>query len=496
MIAKATGSDLSQVWEDDEEVEPTNPYRVLHIHSGNCGALTKEEIEDYYQSHKELQGGGDEPDPAALLLHARLDKAHSLLMDSARREKFDQMIQTRKDEKTWAILRYKDGLYEGNVRPSEGKSPPVRHGKGVTILVSGDRFEGSYQTNKRHGFGTQFWTNGDVYQGFWEEDRMHGRGEYYYSSGSWYAGAFQKGKRHGDGFLSWPDGDTYSGQFVEGQRTGKGEMKFFGGGSYNGKWRNGQEHGEGKYTSDTDGSYVGQFADGCFHGNGLQILPNNDRYEGQFITGKRTGTGVYDWINGDRYEGEMNNNQRVGHGNFTTRNRGLIYDGQWQDNSPEGVGSLKVLKEPGNPVSAFQYEGQWEAGLKEGKGILSFPNGSKYTGDFVSDLKHGQGIFEWKDGSQWEGTFSQDLQHGMGMHRERCAEGKGEYLDRYYHGLLCKRDGKLVKAVQKDGAPAPPQDSTVGSTTTVAFRLPDREDAANENIAQGSSAFVDFTFDG
>merc|ERR1719217_1254779 len=105
------------------------------------------------------------------------------------------MLKTRKEERSWAILRYKDGLYEGNVRKDSigSGAQPIRQGKGVTILVSGDRFEGHYENNKRQGFGTQFWTNGDVYRGYWEEDKMHGRGEYYYSSGSWYSGQFHRG---------------------------------------------------------------------------------------------------------------------------------------------------------------------------------------------------------------------------------------------------------------------------------------------------------------
>eukprot|EP00746_Dinoflagellata_sp_MGD_P071545 gnl/MRDRNA2_/MRDRNA2_29125_c0_seq1.p1 gnl/MRDRNA2_/MRDRNA2_29125_c0~~gnl/MRDRNA2_/MRDRNA2_29125_c0_seq1.p1 ORF type:complete len:510 (+),score=105.35 gnl/MRDRNA2_/MRDRNA2_29125_c0_seq1:129-1658(+) len=480
LVAQAVGSDMSADWLDDEEAEPTNPYRILHIQQMEDKACTTEEIESCYQSHKELLGEDQASDPAGVLLHSRLERAFSLLMDAGRRERYDQMVKSRKEEKSWAILRYQDGLYEGNVRKdSMSSGSPIREGKGVTILVSGDRFEGTYQNNKKQGFGTQFWTNGDVYRGYWEDDKMHGRGEYYYSSGSWYAGSFHRGKRHGDGYFAWPNGDTYDGQFVSGQRTGKGDMTFAVGGSYKGKWRNGQEHGEGMYASDAEGSYTGQFADGCFHGTGLQILPNNDRYEGQFISGKRTGTGVYDFANGDRYEGCVSNNQRIGKGIFTSKSHNLTYDGQWQDNMPEGAGTLKVNKDEGD---AFEYEGQWEGGLKEGKGTLLFPSGSKYTGDFVSDLKHGQGLFEWKEGSQWEGTFSQDLQHGMGMYRDRGTEGKTEHLERYYHGLLCKRDGKLVKAVPQSGSAPPAQEgSTLGT-------IPDEDCVGDENTADGSAA--------
>lgn len=496
---QADGLDLNAVWQQEEEAEPTNPYRILHIQSGNSQACTTEEIQEWYEKQKELIGEGHADDPAEKLLHARLESAYRLLVDSGRKESYDEMVTTKKAEKSWAILRYQDGLYEGNVRKDSisSGSQPVREGKGVSILMSGDRFEGTYQNNKKHGFGTHFWTNGDVYRGYWEEDKMHGRGEYYYSSGSCYQGTFQHGKRHGDGLFSWPNGDTYNGQFVSGQRTGTGQMTFCGGGSYTGNWRNGQEHGEGAYSSEHDGGYTGQFENGCFHGTGVQILPNKDRYQGQFITGKRTGAGVYDWANGDRFEGEVSNNQRIGKGTFTSKNHNLNYDGQWRDNMPDGTGTLKVAKSKED--KSFEYEGQWEAGLKEGKGMLSFPSGSKYTGDFVSDLKHGQGLFQRKDGSQWEGTFSQDLQHGMGVFRDRSAKGKNakkeEYLERYYHGLLCKRDGKLVKATYPQleektppRAQSPPQIVPTETSNQRTIADEDEAEAEVEKTGDGSAA--------
>lgn len=41
----------------------------------------------------------------------------------------------------------------------------MRHGKGVWMMVHGDKYEGDYLNDKKNGKGTYTWKSGDRYQG-------------------------------------------------------------------------------------------------------------------------------------------------------------------------------------------------------------------------------------------------------------------------------------------------------------------------------------------
>jgi hypothetical protein len=57
-----------------------------------------------------------------------------------------------------------------------GEFQNVRHGKGLMIWPSGDRYEGWYKDNREDGLGTFTWSTGDRYEGSWKQGKPHGLG--------------------------------------------------------------------------------------------------------------------------------------------------------------------------------------------------------------------------------------------------------------------------------------------------------------------------------
>jgi len=443
--ALAVEQAVQDMWEETEALDPSDPYRVLQLPRAVKDAKAKEQ----YEAKIKPYGEEEDAEGAALILFMRARRAYRLLSNPEFRETFDaKRVETMKQQ-TWCKLRYTNGLYEGGVDAASISSgmQQERCGQGITVLSSGEKYEGQYKKDQKHGVGLQFWQNGDLYLGEWTIDKMSGRGCYYYGSGAIYAGEFKAGRRHGVGRLTWPDGSVYAGQFVEGQRTGIGVMELPDMSSihapalfrFEGQWKAGHEDGKGTFESSSDGHYEGQFQRSCFHGWGRLELPNGDVYEGDFVHGKRDGRGQYVWANGDRYDGRLRGNQRDGRGVFLTASKGLEFTGEWQTNLPQGEGRLRIKTYEGAKIP-YEYEGQWEGGRKDGNGTFTWPTGASYTGFFQSDAKHGAGMFEWPDGSSWDGGFVADLRHGAGVFRKACNDECTEATEIWEHGMRAEEE--------------------------------------------------------
>lgn len=414
---------------------------------------TEEKVEEQFQkTMKMYEAAGSEEEGAARVLRLRLRRAYELLRNTEARKAFDSRRRRQIERLEWSKLRYANGLYQGCVEPESMKNgEPVRSGKGLTVLASGEKHEGEYLTNQRCGIGLQFWQNGDLYLGQWQNDKMSGHGCYYYGNGSGYAVEFSEGRRHGVGLQIWPDGSVYSGEFFEGWRTGQGKLQLPKGpdgdpiGCYEGEWEDGNLEGKGVYTSPTLGHYEVEFQASCFHGQGKLKLPNGDVYEGSFMQGKRDGQGAYRWPDGDEYVGPMRGNQRNGHGILTSPLRDLKFEGQWQRDLPQGKGrmSQRVDSEGGG---CLVYKGQWDSGVREGQGICSWPSGSHYIGHFAGNKKHGTGVFEWPDGSTFDGTYLGDLRDGAGVYSQPRDEDVGTQFEE----LEIWRKGELVNKETKN----------------------------------------------
>lgn len=489
--------------EEDEAAEPTNPYRILYIEAGQKvrSELTQEAIGNALAARQKHL----EQCVHRRILESRLERAAEFLTDWERKDDYDTKLLERKEEKTWAILRFSNGIYEGLIKEgSLERKKPIKQGKGITSTINGERYEGVYEGNKRHGFGWQFWENGDFYRGQWKRDQMQGIGQYFYFNGDVYTGLFAENvAHHNKGCLEWANGDVYVGDFSEGRRTGNGTLKLFDGGVYTGQWVNGKEHGTGEFRCANGNLYQGQYEEGLFHGQGTQIFRDGEQCTGTFVNGRLDGDGTYAWADGDKYEGQFRLGQRCGQGTF--EGHMAVYTGEWEDGSPEGEGNLKRVMISGgssarrgsrdrgskkrssskklniDDAPTSEYVGQWEGGLKEGRGSVVWPSGNSYEGEFRGDRKHGQGVFTWSSGNSWTGNFWLDKQHGLGNYSVKSAGGSklkgttrqslgeatksnvGDHEDLYHHGLLCERDGLPVKAMTQED----PKDGPRGSIAAV-----------------------------
>lgn len=505
---------IQEEWDKDEEQEPTNPYRILYIggDSEHRTNITEDDINAALAARKEKL----DPDSKHNgVIESRLERAAAFLSDWETKDDYDTKLLERKENKTWGILKYNNGVYEGFIKEgSWAKKKPIRHGRGITTTVDGERYEGSYQEGKRHGFGWQFWVNGDFYRGQWKRDAMQGSGQYFYSNGDVYTGLFaDNAPQHNQGCLEFANGDVYIGDFVHGMRSGKGKLTSAkDGGVYNGAWLDGKEHGNGEFTCANGNSYKGQYEEGLFHGQGVQQFPDGDHFTCDFVHGRADGEGVYTWGNGDKYEGQFRLGQRCGEGTFT----GSLaqYKGEWNDGVPEGTGEMKRAIGPSqgkrssakehksskkrsskkeesiNQEYRDEYTGQWEGGLKEGQGTMTYPSGHTYSGAFRGDRKHGRGTFTWNTGNLWIGDFWLDVQHGSGNYTvyssgspskkknadtsgrktsvgESVRAQVGNHRDLYHHGLLCERDGLPVKAPSQEDPLEGPRASRRGTMLSV-----------------------------
>ncbi|CAE8611940.1 unnamed protein product, partial [Polarella glacialis] len=155
---------------------------------------------------------------ASRILLVKAKRAYDLLADGQRWEDFEEERKIRIEEGTLAKLRYSNGFYEGSILPPDEPPAdpdedapkmtgrPLRQGKGVCLMSSGEIYEGDYWNDHRHGTGLCFWGNGDLCLGSWVKDKSHGFGLYYFSHGGSYVGEFAAGKIHGAGLHTWVDG--------------------------------------------------------------------------------------------------------------------------------------------------------------------------------------------------------------------------------------------------------------------------------------------------
>ena len=128
------------------------------------------------------------------------------------------------------------------------------------------------------------------------------------------------------------------------------------------------------------------------------------------------------------YEGQTFENKRHGHGKCHFNN-GSIYEGSWNDDNMEGVGSLKIPKEgiyqgefmdnifSGEGTFMYEngdvYKGKWANNKKEGYGTMEFANGESYLGEWQHGLENGKGLFRYANGDLYQGNFLNGSNEGQ-----------------------------------------------------------------------------------
>jgi len=68
-----------------------------------------------------------------------------------------------------------------------------RHGRGVTVWVNGNRYEGDWTDGKAHGRGTFHFANGDECEGDWRASKLLGWGKGWRSSDARWMKCYQDG---------------------------------------------------------------------------------------------------------------------------------------------------------------------------------------------------------------------------------------------------------------------------------------------------------------
>ena len=201
---------------------------------------------------------------------------------------------------------------------------------------------------------------------------------------------------------------------------------FENGDHYQGELKYGLLDGQGTLNTFLDGmgyTYVGDFKNGKKHGKGnLSSKDHKYNYDGWWENDEKNGVGTL-FDNGDKYTGDFKNDKYCGNGTLCSKN-GDIYECEFSDGKPNGLGRVSM-------ANGDVYTGNFLNGNLHGQGTIKYKNGDSYNGCFENNKKCGYGCFIMADGDSYEGDFDNDLYNG---------EGK-----------LIKKNGEVFKGVYKDG---------------------------------------------
>ncbi|EQC37434.1 hypothetical protein SDRG_05037 [Saprolegnia diclina VS20] len=193
--------------------------------------------------------------------------------------------------------------------------------------------------------------------------------------------------------------------------AGHGRYTYHSGDTYVGEFLDGKRHGRGTYTVAATGyTYVGDWVHDQRHGTGV-LTTHQGTYTGSWAHDARCGDGLFQ--DGDRfvYKGRWKSNAFHGLGHLVDANRGFVYDGEFLNGRPHGVGKASYSSD-----AAFAaYSGEWAIGRFDGVGTLRYRDGSVYAGSFVGGERHGQGIHaDVTAGDGYDGDWQHDLRQGFG----------------------------------------------------------------------------------
>ncbi|EAS01684.2 MORN motif protein (macronuclear) [Tetrahymena thermophila SB210] len=147
---------------------------------------------------------------------------------------------------------------------------------------------------------------------------------------------------------------------------------------------------------------------------------NSCTYEGEIdeYTQERQGVGKFIFSNGYQYDGEWQSNLLNGVGTITSASGRVIYEGQFLNNYIEGKGIYYTLLYDATTKVNYKnlcnqsryvtrYEGQFKSNQQEGFGMVYFSSGERFVGLFEKDAANGPGSFytetekiagEWREG--------------------------------------------------------------------------------------------------
>lgn len=149
-------------------------------------------------------------------------------------------------------------------------------------------------------------------------------------------------------------------------------------------------------------------------------------YQGELRNGLFNGEGVLKHSAGYQITGEFKDGKVEGQAKYSSGS--LVYEGNWVNSSPDGVGKETCF-------GVYEYEGSFSRGKKSGKGILKMVGRCEYEGIFRDNLFNGEGKYLWADGKRYEGSFFNNKMQGKG--RMNWPDGR-KYFGRYVNN---KKEG-------------------------------------------------------
>ena len=175
--------------------------------------------------------------------------------------------------------RYEGDFFQGNF-----------HGRGRLTYADGGYYDGEFAAHtrpgqykhgvvfpkpdgQRHGQGVRVWVSGNRFEGGWIEGKMEGRGVYENAAtGGKYDGDFKNNTKHGHGIETW--GNKLGIKFQDPLgwwHPGNGVCR------YEGSYKDGYFHGEGQFIAVDNRSYHGFWVKGKRHGKGTAtFIPENE----------------------------------------------------------------------------------------------------------------------------------------------------------------------------------------------------------------------------
>ncbi len=169
-----------------------------------------------------------------------------------------------------------------------------------------------------------------------------------------------------------------------------------------------------------------------------------DRYQGEIKNGLPNGKGIIIYHspyseNNSIYEGRFNDGLRHGQGKITFLDDMSTFEGEWEDDYPNGFG---ILTDPNGTA----YKGVWKYGKLFGDdGYLNY-DGNKYKGEIKDGLRHGEGTL----------IIRTSIFEGLSL-EGRNAKGKltvfgGRHKGYIYEGIFEKGVIKYGKVTRPDGS--------------------------------------------
>ena len=195
----------------------------------------------------------------------------------------------------------------------------------------------------------------------------------------------------------------YDGYWVAGQKTGegiqhcedeKGDIYL----NYCGFWKKGNKSGYGKlFNQSSSLIYGGYFEDNKREGRGIEYYRNGKiKYFGVFKNDKIYKLGKEFYSNGVSYcngfdADTFNNGMKNGNATILNKNGGVLYNGRFVDDEPNGFGIIYYENGFKKYQGVLKQTGQGTIQC-HGKGIEYHPNGKKrFKGEWKFNMKDGFG---------------------------------------------------------------------------------------------------------